>query len=512
MKGRTLFARLTLAFGALAALILLLGGLALRSVSTLQSEFDLVLNDRMPKVQDVQTLREINYQVGLLMRDLLLAEDGAAAQRVAAEVDERSAQARKLLDGMVARTVVPAGQAALKKVTDARDAYLAERAKYFDALKAGDKALAQRKLAEVDGPYKAYDRALESFIGVGKHLMKVSAANVADVARTAFMMVAAVLLVAMVAAVALAAWIIRSTTGPLRAAVQAAAGVAGGDLMQPIEPRGTRETAQLLASLKAMQGALAQVVTGVRSGADGIATASGQIAAGNADLSSRTEQQASALQQTAASMDELGSTVKGNADTARQANQLAVDACEVAMRGGEAVQEVVQTMKSISDSSRRIADIIGTIDGIAFQTNILALNAAVEAARAGEQGRGFAVVAGEVRSLAQRSALAAKEIKTLINESVERVAHGQGQVDRAGETIVEAVASVRRVTDLMSQISAATGEQSDGVAQVADAVTAMDRATQQNAALVEESAAAAESLKAQADGLVRAVGFFRVAA
>ncbi|MBQ0130634.1 MAG: methyl-accepting chemotaxis protein, partial [Comamonas sp.] len=248
----------------------------------------------------------------------------------------------------------------------------------------------------------------------------------------------------------------------------------------------------------------------VRTGADGVASASGQIAMGNADPSSRTEEQASALEETAASMEELGSTVRQNAENARQANQLALNASTVALQGGEVVGQVVDTMRGINESSRKIADIIGVIDSIAFQTNILALNAAVEAARAGEQGRGFAVVAGEVRNLAQRSAEAAKEIKGLITDSVKRAEQGSHQVDKAGNTMSEVVTAIRRVTDIMGEISAASTEQSQGVAQVGEAVTQMDQTTQQNAALVEESAAAADSLRKQAQELVDAVAVFQL--
>ena len=286
--------------------------------------------------------------------------------------------------------------------------------------------------------------------------------------------------------------------------------IADGNLLIQVDTR-PGDSTSVLAAMKAMRDRLAGIVGDVRRTADGVSVASAEIAAGNADLSSRTEQQASALEETAASMEELGSTVSGNAENARQANQLALAASSVAAQGGEAVGHVVETMKGISESSRRIADIIGVIDGIAFQTNILALNAAVEAARAGEQGRGFAVVASEVRSLAQRSAEAAKEIKSLITASVEQVEQGTAQVDRAGATIGEVVASIRRVTDIVGEISAASIEQAAGVGQVAEAVTEMDRATQQNAALVEQSAAAAESLKSQATQLVNAMAVFRVA-
>ena len=306
-------------------------------------------------------------------------------------------------------------------------------------------------------------------------------------------------------------WLTRSITRPLGEAVAVAQRVAAGDLTAQIDATRTDEAGQLLAALKQMNDSLVKVVGNVRQASDSISTGSTEIAAGNQDLSARTEQQASALEQTAASMEELGATVRQNANNAKQANQLAQSASTVAVRGGDAVGQVVQTMKGINESSRKIADIISVIDGIAFQTNILALNAAVEAARAGEQGRGFAVVASEVRSLAQRSADAAKEIKALISASVERVEQGTVQVDQAGATMTEVVSSIKRVTDIMAEISAASAEQSAGVAQVGDAVTEMDKTTQQNAALVEQSAAAAESLKTQAQQLVRAVAVFKLA-
>jgi methyl-accepting chemotaxis protein len=289
-------------------------------------------------------------------------------------------------------------------------------------------------------------------------------------------------------------------------------GIAQGDLRQSIDAGDQSQEGRLLASLAAMQAHLAAVVGSIRTSADAVATASTQIAQGNNDLSQRTEEQASSLQQTAASMEELGTTVRLNADNARQADQLAQGATSIAGRGGEVVGQVVGTMKDINESSRRIADIIGVIDGIAFQTNILALNAAVEAARAGEQGRGFAVVAGEVRSLAQRSAEAAREIKSLITASVERVERGTSLADQAGTTMQDIVQSIQRVTDIVGEITTACIEQSQGVQQVGQAVSQMDQATQHNAALVEESAAAAESLRQQAHNLVQAVATFRLAA
>ncbi|WP_459618370.1 methyl-accepting chemotaxis protein [Bordetella sp. 2513F-2] len=297
---------------------------------------------------------------------------------------------------------------------------------------------------------------------------------------------------------------------PLREAGQHFDRIAGGDLTARVEVRNSNEIGQLFASLKRMQESLTRTVSTVRRGVEEINVGAREISAGNTDLSSRTEQQAASLEETAASMEELASTVKQNADNARQANQLAASASDVAERGGSAVSEVVSTMEGISASSRKISEIVSVIDGIAFQTNILALNAAVEAARAGEQGKGFAVVAGEVRSLAQRSAQAAKEIKQLIEDSVSKVGTGSQQVERAGATMQEIVASVKRVTDIMGEISAASEEQSSGIDQVNRAVSQMDEVTQQNAALVEEAAAAAGSLQEQAQRLAEAVSVFKI--
>ena len=313
---------------------------------------------------------------------------------------------------------------------------------------------------------------------------------------------------------ATAVWIMvlitRTTTTSVRKALDVARAVASGDLSGQVETRGRDEIGELLQALDAMQTSLIEVVSKVRQGSDSVANASAEIAQGNSDMSARTESQASALEQTAASMEELNGAVKQNADSAREANQLAMNAATVAVKGGTVVGQVVETMKGINESSRKISDIIGVIDGIAFQTNILALNAAVEAARAGEQGRGFAVVASEVRSLAGRSADAAKEIKSLINASVDRVEHGTALVDQAGATMTELVDAIRRVTTIMGEISTASSEQALGVSQVGEAVSQMDEVTQQNAALVEEMAAAASSLKNQASDLVDAVSVFKL--
>ena len=361
----------------------------------------------------------------------------------------------------------------------------------------------------LDDAIAALDRLTEHlFEGGGK--AAEHAAVVYEQARlTVLALVALSLVIGLALAIALTRSLLHQLGGEPADAARVAQAVAQGDLRSPIALR-TGDSTSLMARLHDMQASLHNVVRAVRSGSDNVANASAEIAQGNNDLSQRTEQQASALQLTAASMQELGNTVGQNADNARQADTLARNASDVARRGGEVVALVVDTMRDINASSRRIADITGVIDGIAFQTNILALNAAVEAARAGEQGRGFAVVAGEVRSLAQRSADAAREIKSLIAASVERVDEGSRQVDQAGATMTEVVSSIARVTDIVSEISTASAQQRAGVQQVGEAVDRMDQGTQQNAALVEQSAAAAESLRTQAQQLVGAVAVFKV--
>jgi methyl-accepting chemotaxis protein len=326
--------------------------------------------------------------------------------------------------------------------------------------------------------------------------------------RQLYLMGGVMLLIVLVGATLISLTLSRSISRGVDIARATAQRIGDGDLSQQVSAHGNDEIGQLLQGLSTMQSNLTRVVFNVRQGSEGVANASSEIAQGNHDLSARTEQQASALEETAASMEQLSATVKQNAENAQQANQLAQSAATVAAQGGEVVGQVVSTMKEINESSRKIADIIGVIDGIAFQTNILALNAAVEAARAGDQGRGFAVVASEVRSLAGRSADAAKEIKGLIHTSVERVAQGSALVDRAGATMAQVVSSIHRVNDIMAAISAASNEQSAGVSQVGEAVMHMDQATQQNAALVEQMAAAASSLKSQAQELVQSVAVF----
>ena len=368
----------------------------------------------------------------------------------------------------------------------------------------------QDELDKAEVAYKAASEVLGKLVLLNQSGAKTAVARINEALGRANI-ITYVGLVLMIGLGMLIGWVLsRGIAKRVGHAAEVAQSVADGNLSKSVEVDGRDEIGQMLLALDSMQANLARTVSSVRQGAEGVASASAEIAQGNHDLSARTEQQASALEETAASMEELGSAVKQNADSARQANQLAMNASTVAARGGDVVGQVVETMKGINESSRKIADIIGVIDGIAFQTNILALNAAVEAARAGEQGRGFAVVASEVRSLAGRSADAAKEIKGLIGASVERVERGTALVDQAGTTMTEVVSSIRRVTDIMGEISAASGEQSAGVSQVVEAVSLMDQATQQNAALVEQIAAAASGLKSQAHELVNTVSVFKL--
>jgi methyl-accepting chemotaxis protein len=358
----------------------------------------------------------------------------------------------------------------------------------------------------------AYNEAVDRLSERQKRLFDEAKANVAEVAANGRKLLAGLGLLAVVLGGAMAWWLTRSITVPLHGAVALANAVASGDLSARVAVRSKDETGALMVALNTMNDRLNALVTQVRGGADSISTAAAEVAAGNLDLSSRTEQQAGALEESASALEELTGTVKNNADNARQGSELAAGASRVAARGGEVVEQVVVTMGEINDASKKIVDIISVIDGIAFQTNILALNAAVEAARAGEQGRGFAVVAGEVRTLAQRSAAAAKEIKALIDASVDKVDDGTRLVGEAGATMKDVVASVQRVTDIMAEISAASREQSTGIEQVNGAIAQMDQVTQQNAALVEEAAAATQAMQEQAQSLAQAVSVFKLEA
>ena len=501
--------RLVLGFAAMGALIVILGSFSFLNMRTIGASFTEVMGDRYVKVSLVHSLALVNAATSRALRDLILAEGTAAQKTVLDELAANGKAGNAIYKQLGESVRSDIGKASLARLVEARAAYIVPRDKVRELVLSGDKAGALAVLREQGTPAQVkYQVAIEGFAALQEELMKQSSSDTDRSIFTGTVTVVALVATALALATLLALWLVRSITRPLSEAVNVARSVAAGDLSRASDATGSNEMAQLLRALKDMQDSLSGVVQGVRDNSESVATASSQIAQGNLDLSQRTEQQASALQETAATMEQLGTTVRHNAASARQASQLAHDASAVAERGGLVVGKVVVTMRGINDSSRKIGDIISVIDGIAFQTNILALNAAVEAARAGEQGRGFAVVASEVRSLAQRSAAAAKEIKTLIGQSVEQVEQGTVLVDQAGKTMGEIVGSIRRVSDIVTEISAASAEQSSGVQQVGEAVSQMDRATQQNAALVEESAAAAESLKGQAQQLVQAMAVF----
>lgn len=444
---------------------------------------------------------------------LFILPDQAARAKSYARIDAD----KKAIDAALATldnlTTTADGKAALAKVQSARAAYSASFLKVADLVEADSKDEAAAMMNNETFP--ALDILLDDIKAmVDSQKRQVDASGTVakeDIASSRNIMIALGAF-GLLAGVGLAFWITRSITAPLNEAVDIAKGVARGDLTRNILPGSSDETGQLLQALKEMNDSLARTVGEVRAATEAISGASSEIASGNLDLSGRTESQASSLEETASTVEELTSTVKQNADNARQANQLVVSASDVALKGGTVVGQVVATMGSIKDSSRKVVDIIGVIDSIAFQTNILALNAAVEAARAGEQGRGFAVVATEVRNLAQRSASAAREIKTLIDDSVEKVDAGSRLVDEAGNTMNEIVTSVKQVADIMSEITAASQEQSHGIEQVNEAVGQMDEMTQQNAALVEQAAAAAQSMQDQAAALSQAVSVFKLTA
>jgi methyl-accepting chemotaxis protein len=440
-----------------------------------------------------------------------MVSDAADQKALEGMMAKSSGRATEIQDQIGASLVDEDAKALFKQVGVTRKAYTDARKQVFVAKNAGDMEQA-KKIYEADMTPKRvlYLDALKKFADKQEALLDQAAAEIQaqyHSGRTLLLMlgVAAILM-----GVLAAWWITRTITRPINEAVKVAETVSSGDLTSDIQVNSSDETGQLMTALKNMNANLVDIVGKVRSGTDTIGTASTQIAAGNQDLSSRTEQQASSLEETASSMEQLTSTVKSNAENARQANALAISASEIASRGGQVVGEVVNTMGSINDSSRKIVDIISVIDGIAFQTNILALNAAVEAARAGEQGRGFAVVASEVRNLAQRSSAAAKDIKQLIDDSVQKVALGSDLVDKAGQTMEEIVQSISRVTGIMTQIHQASEEQSMGIEQINLAITQMDQVTQQNAALVEQAAAAAESMQAQSAQLADVVSIFKL--
>ncbi|MFG6413958.1 methyl-accepting chemotaxis protein [Roseateles sp. DC23W] len=448
---------------------------------------------------------------GDVLRAVLGGIKGNTAELVDVQKDigEHTQEFRAHMTELKSLSLSPAITAAVAKTEGELNAYITS-ANEVVKLAGNDLAGAEARLPDFATAFKALETDMEELSDlIQQFARQTDADGAASASQTRWLLIAAAVVGATLLLVVnqLAA---RSITQPLQRAVSHTQTVAAGDLSHRIEGHGRDETGQLLLALQQMGSGLAHIVGQVRASADSIATGSAEIAIGSTNLSQRTEEQASSLEQTASAMEELTATVRNNAETAQRATALARSAAAVAQQGGTAVAEAVSTMAGISASSRRIADIIGVIDGIAFQTNILALNAAVEAARAGEQGRGFAVVASEVRSLAQRSATAAREIKGLIGDSVERVETGTTQVGRAGETVQSIVAEVRKVSDLIAEISAASDEQSRGIGQVGSAVAILDQMTQQNAALVEESAAAAESLKDQAARLAELVAQFRL--
>jgi len=505
--------RLLAGFGSLMALMMVIVGLAYQQFEAVKHDFAEVveMERRAFLATEWLGLTTLNGN-----RAVAIAKSGGHAQveaYFAPQVKKTTERISEIQKELEAHVTSDKGKALMAEIAEQRKAYIATRNEVFALLKAGDVAGGQRMLEQRMMPAnESYLKVIGAFNAFEHELVK-QRTEVVDAAVDRAETVLLVLTAIAIGIGGLAAWLItRSVTHPLAQAVAAVRTMAGGDLTQAVPAEGRDEAADLLRGLGDMQRSLQRLIGEVRSTTDSITTASSEIATGNQDLSARTEQTASNLQQTASSMEQLTGTVRQTADSARTANQLASSAQATAAKGGDVVSQVVTTMEDINASSKKIADIIGVIDGIAFQTNILALNAAVEAARAGEQGRGFAVVASEVRSLAQRSAEAAKEIKALIGASVDKVDSGTRLVADAGQTMGEIVASVQRVSDIIGEITAAAAEQSDGIGQVNGAVNNLDQMTQQNAALVEQSAAAAASLKDQAMRLGQAVGAFRVVA
>ena len=504
-------ARLGIVFASGLILLCVLIGLGLGSMRSIQGRLDKIVGNDYVKVNQANAMLGAIRDIQALQATVVLLENESEMAAEMKKVDSARIIYKESRDAIASEIRSEKARSLMARIDETISVGVPQSNKVFELARQNKNAEATEVLVKQSRP--SINASLAAIDDLVKHEIEVAEAGAAqariDFAEAQNWMLGIGLLSLLSGA--LVAWAItRSITKPLAEAVEVAGNVAAGDLTSKFSIQASDEIGQLMEALRAMNTYLVRIVGEVRAGTDTIATASSQIATGNQDLSSRTEEQASSLEETAASMEELTSTVKQNADNARQANQLAVSASEVAVKGGEVVGQVVGTMASIDASSKKIVDIIGVIDGIAFQTNILALNAAVEAARAGEQGRGFAVVAAEVRSLAQRSAGAAKEIKGLIADSVEKVGAGTKLVGDAGRTMVEIVDSVKRVTDIMGEISAASHEQTAGIEQINQAITQMDQVTQQNAALVEEAAAAAGSLQEQAASLVQTVSVFNI--
>jgi methyl-accepting chemotaxis protein len=505
-------ARLAVAFGLMVLLMLLMAGASHGGLTSVDGRLGQVIGDRYVKVRSVgRIFDELNLQARNA-RNVLLLDTAQEREVELASIRDSRQRAAKVYEDLIPTIRDPKAKAALDESLTVRKTYGEALDAFFAQVKTEDMDGAKLVLMQKLRPTQlAYVSSLEKLVARQEELMAESGALAKEAVQETTLVLWIAVIVGVVAGVAFGVLATRSVTRPLAEVRRAMETVAGGDLTADVRVTRSDELGELQQSLARMVDGLRGLVREVRSGVDSVTTASSQIAAGNLDLSSRTEEQASSLQQTASSMEEITGTVQQSADSARQATALAVEASGTARRGGEVIGRVVATMDAITDSSRRIEDIIGVIDGIAFQTNILALNAAVEAARAGEHGRGFAVVASEVRALAQRSASAAREIKTLIGTSGVSVATGGREVAAAGETMREIVEQIRRVSELVNEISGAAGEQSRGIEQINQAITQMDQVTQQNAALVEESAAAANSLEAQAQRLAESVASFRVA-
>ncbi len=511
LKNLTIKTRLVFVIGLLCLVSLAVGLVGLRNLGATNDALKTVYNDRLIAVGQ---LSEVLSLVQENQNTLSKAASSQPEQVPAAveEVEKRIQTITAKWGEYMATYLTPDEKILAQKFADSRKKFVEQGLKpVMAAFLAKDMPAA---VAAVHGPlvqnYVPVRDNMKALIQLQLDVGKTEYEEAIVRFQTAQMLAIALIGFSLVCGIAIGAWLIRGISRALAQALRIANSVAAGDLTETIRIESTDEIGQLLTALEKMNDGLVGIVAEVRSGTDMIATASGQIAAGNQDLSSRTEEQASSLEETASSMEELTSTVKQNADNARQANSLATTASAVASKGGAVIGQVVETMGQINNSATKIVDIIGVIDGIAFQTNILALNAAVEAARAGEQGRGFAVVASEVRNLAQRSAAAAKEIKGLIGDSVERVEAGSKLVNEAGETMHEIVESVRRVTDIMGEITAASQEQTAGIDQINQAITQMDQVTQQNAALVEEASAASEAMQDQAAKLALVVSVFKL--
>ena len=512
MSKLNISTRLALSFGLIIVLLAMVAFVSVSRIRNINASTEKIVNDRYVKVMLSNTIQsEINIQARLLSLAIIGANDADEVSSALTKIQASKKKNVELLARLKTLVNTPKGQELLQAVMSSRETYGKTRDANIKLLQEGKSETAGIfLLTQLRYPQEKFLTALAAMAGFQESLMESEGKQAAADGRLAIILTLSLSVAATLIAIVLAVLISRSISRPIAEAVKVAQRVASGDLSGSIDARGTDETGLLLRALKEMNDNLQGIVARVRHGTDAIAHGSREIASGNMDLSSRTEQQASSLEETASSMEELTSTVKQNGENARQANQMAQSASSVASKGGQVVAEVITTMDSINASSKKIVDIIGVIDGIAFQTNILALNAAVEAARAGEQGRGFAVVATEVRNLAHRSAAAAKEIKILIDDSVQQVNLGSNLVNQAGSTMQEIVSSVRRVTDIMAEITSASNEQEAGIEQINQAITEMDTVTQQNAALVEEAAAASEALQDQAGILAEAVSVFKL--